>query len=350
VRVAIVDTYYPAFLEEHYAARPGLDGEPYEVQLRSLLDRSFGTSDAYSRGLRALGHEATDLIVNCAPLQRAWPGRRRFGRRRRVAMDQIAALDPEVVYFQDLNVLGRRDLNALRDAGRLVVGQIASPAPPDEQLRGYDLILTSFPHFVERFRALGLDSEYFRIAFDPEVLERLGTLGGRTHDVVFVGGIHPGVHGRGTALLEEVCARLDVDVWGYGADALPEDSPILRRYHGEAWGLDMYAVLAQAKVCLNRHIDAAEGHANNMRLYEATGMGAALLTDRGSNLAELFEPEREVATYEGADELVAQAQRLLSDEPARAELARAGHARTMREHTYPQRMAELAAILEARLG
>src|SRR5206468_7392476 len=139
-------------------------------------------------------------------------------RRRRTAMDQIAALDPDVVYLQDLNVFARRDLDALRAAGRLVVGQIASPAPPDEQLRGYDLILTSFPHFVERFRALGVDSEYFRIAFDPEVHDRLRARGidasaetERVHDVVFVGGVHPGVHGRGTALLEEACRRLQVD-------------------------------------------------------------------------------------------------------------------------------------------
>jgi hypothetical protein len=47
-------------------------------------------------------------------------------------------------------------------------------------------------------------------------------------------------------------------------------------------------------VALNRHIAAAEGHANNMRLYEATGVGTCLLTDRGSNLGELFEVGREV--------------------------------------------------------
>ena len=102
-------------------------------------------------------------------------------------------------------------------------------------------------------------------------------------------------------------------------------------------------------MCLNRHIDAAEGHANNMRHYEATGVGAALLTDRGSNLGELFEPEREVATYADVEELVTRAQELLADEHRRDALARAGQERTLREHTYPQRMSELEAILASRL-
>ena len=64
------------------------------------------------------------------------------------------------MYVQDLGFFSRRELDAIRRAGTLVVGQIASEPPPPERLRGFDLILTSFPHYVERFRALGVDSEY----------------------------------------------------------------------------------------------------------------------------------------------------------------------------------------------
>ena len=62
----------------------------------------------------------------------------------------------------------------------------------------------------------------------------------------------------------------------------------------------MYRVLARSKIALNRHIDVAEDHANNMRLYEATGVGTFLITDAKRNLSELFEPGEEVVTY--ADE------------------------------------------------
>ena len=37
---------------------------------------------------------------------------------------------------------------------------------------GYDLILTSFPHFVSRIKEAGVASEYFRLGFDPRMLSQ----------------------------------------------------------------------------------------------------------------------------------------------------------------------------------
>ena len=64
----------------------------------------------------------------------------------------------------------------------------------------------------------------------------------------------------------------------------------------------MYRVLARTRVAMNRHGDIAEGHANNMRLFEATGAGALLATEAADNLPELFEPGREVLAYRDADD------------------------------------------------
>jgi spore maturation protein CgeB len=101
---------------------------------------------------------------------------------------------------------------------------------------------------------------------------------------------------------------------------------------------------------VNRHIDAAEGHANNMRLYEATGSGALLLTDRGSNLHELFEPGREVVVYEGASDLADKAAHYLAHDDERRAIAAAGQARTLSDHTYARRMEQLASALSDRLA
>jgi spore maturation protein CgeB len=173
MRILIVDTCYPAFVDAHYAAHPGLDRESYDVQWRALMDTFFGTADAYSHYLRPLGHEAHEVIANCVPLQRAWakehPARRRLPRRRGsddVVLRQAAWFEPDVVYVQNLNHLADETLERLRQISGFVVGQIASEAPAAERLRRYDLLLTSFPHFVDRFRALGTPAEYFRIGFD----------------------------------------------------------------------------------------------------------------------------------------------------------------------------------------
>ena len=72
MRIFILDTYYPAFLAAHYRRRPQLASSGYEEQLGTLMDRCFGTSDAYSRHLRELGHETFEVVANCEPLQLRW--------------------------------------------------------------------------------------------------------------------------------------------------------------------------------------------------------------------------------------------------------------------------------------
>lgn len=378
LRVLVVDTYYPAFQEALYSAHLGLSEAPYETQLGSLIAAHFGTSGAYSRELRALGHEAEDVIVNCLPLQRRWaiergsqrmlragqklaPDRaaQRFGEPllHAVAHQQVADFEPDVVYLQDLWFFTPAELARLRDDGRLVVGQIASAPPPDRTMREYDLVTTSFPHFVERFRGLGIDSEYLRIAFDPEVLDRLRDRGidsaadsQRRFAVSFVGGLSPGVHGDRVSLFEELARAVTVDAWGYGAEQLDRGSPLLEHFHGESWGLDMYGVLAESKIVVNRHIESAEGNANNMRLFEATGAGALLVTDAAANLSEMFEPGREVVTYDGLEDLVAKVRHFSERDEERIAIARAGQARTLAQHTYGVRIPELAAMLERRLA
>jgi len=86
-----------------------------------------------------------------------------------------------------------------------------------------------------------------------------------------------------------------------------------------------------------------------MHLYEATGVGAMLISDEKSNLGELFEIGTEIESYRDADELIDKVRYYLSHEDERARIARAGQARTLREHTYLHRMRELEQLLEPRL-
>lgn len=348
MRVLIVDTCYEAFLDSHYAT-PGLTARPYAEQWRTLMDTFFGTADAYSHYLGELGHEAHEVVVNCTQLQEAW-GREHgvAGAGEVVLAAQVEEFRPDVAYVQNLHALSDDTLSALRHAGIFVAGQIASEAPSAERLRMYDLLLTSFPHFVERFRGLGVDAEYFRIGFDPRVLDRLGQVPVE-HDVVFVGALNNLRHRRGNRAIARAARALPLEAWGYDLRGWPPWSTLRRRYRGEAWGIDMFRVLASSRIALNRHIGVAGQYANNMRLYEATGVGSLLLTDAKANLSELFDIGNEVLAYRDADDLIKQARATLGDEDARREIANAGQARTLRDHSYGVRMRELSEILESHL-
>lgn len=358
MRVLIVDTCYPAFLATHYRTNPGLERRMYDEQWRALMDTFFGTADSYSHHLREFGHEAHEVVVNAEPLQRAWA--QEHGARRglvsrlsrktgtELVIAQANWFQPDVVYVQNLSALSPETLNALAAESRLLVGQIASEAPVREHLRRFALILTSFPHYVPMFRELGIAAEYLKLAFDPRILERLGSTSLR-HGAAFVGNLGRAQHARGNDLLERAAERRPIEFWGYNLEGRRPDSPLLRRYHGEAWGLEMFRVLAEAGIAVNRHIDVAEDYANNMRLYEATGVGSLLLTDAKLNLGELFEVGQEVVTYRDEDELVEAVDHYLRHEDERAALAAAGQRRTLADHTYAVRMRELSDILYAYL-
>jgi hypothetical protein len=58
----------------------------------------------------------------------------------------------------------------------------------------------------------------------------------------------------------------------------------------------MYKILGRSRIVLNHRGDIAP-FANNLRLYEATGMGALLITDWKKNLHEMLEPVKSEALW-----------------------------------------------------
>lgn len=361
LRVLIVGTLYDGFLDDLYRARPGLESQPYDVQLRAILDSGFGTGDACSAGLRDAGCDARDIICNADALQSRWavengislPADRRE-RRRLVAAAQIHDFRPDVLLVPEWNPLGDALYREWKPRVRLIVGEIASSLRPDRTYAPYDLVVSSWPPIVEYFRASGKRAEYLPLAFDERLLKRLGPCSPE-FDVTFVGGLSP-AHDDRRRWLEKLVEQFPIAVFGYGAETLPPDSSLHRVHRGPVWGLDMYRVLACSRITLNSHgkIDVrgrvSNDFANNMRLFEATGVGAFLLTDHKTNLHELFEHDREVVSWHSPADCLEKTLHYLSHDVERQQIARAGHKRTLRDHTYTRRMKRLADILRESLS
>ena len=104
----------------------------------------------------------------------------------------------------------------------------------------------------------------------------------------------------------------------------------------------MFTIFRRSQIVINQHIGIAGAFANNMRLYEATGCGATLVTDRKAILPELFEVGSEVVDYGDPAECLARIETLLG-EPAQCAAIGDSKARTCGGHTYVQRTAELKA-------
>lgn len=140
------------------------------------------------------------------------------------------------------------------------VAAICSPMPwevrkPDGTC-AYDAIISSIPWMVDKAdkHTRGV---YMPLAFDSRA--RVCGMGvERDLGCIFVGTVGPN-HQRRASLLEEL------------RDVVTVLPPV--------FGREYFRTLARAKVVLNVHAEWAQGARNNMRLFEATGMGAACVTD-----------------------------------------------------------------------
>lgn len=394
MKFLVLNSDYLAFLRWLYAQHPGLEKQPYQKQMRVRAESLFGVADFCSSNLRKLGHEAWDIYANNEFMQKAWArehgihvqggtlatlrARKILQRAWRVVAKtplcylkpffrpvlrsvgihptwfydilaaQIKHYKPDVLLNQAMAGISSRFLREMKPYTRLLMGQIASALPADQDFHVYDLVISSLPNFVEHFRNLDVPSEPLRWAFEPVVLSKLKH---RSRDIAvsFVGSLFTAHQGR-VRLLEHVSSHLEIGIWGIGIDTLSQDSPIRLGHKGTAWGIEMYQILYRSKMTLNHHIDVADCYANNMRLFEATGVGTLLITDWKTNLHEMFEPGKEVVAYRNPEECAELVRYYLEHDDERKAIARAGQQRTLRDHTYAQRVAQLCEIVVSALS
>ncbi len=246
-------------------------------------------------------------------------------------------------------------LQEVKQHVRLLVGWGSPPVllykrDPGSYKQVYDLMVAPSEGMVDHFRGVGIKAELLRHAFEPRILSKIRAGPERTLPVSFVGLLRAGYSKR-RELLEILCESMggQVFVWASSLNDLPPDSSIRKRHQGHAWGQDIYQILSMSKIGWNSHLEIAGKFADNLRLFEVTGVGALLITDWKENLHKVFEVGKEVLAYRNADECIALIQYYLERDIERNAIALAGQQRTLREHTYCHRMQELVGIVRKNL-
>ena len=335
MRIALVDTVYPQFL----ASLPPLT-ESYDAELVHLMDRRFGTFDAYSYHLRMLGWDVIDIVANHAALQNLWLAEQGLnGFPQDIAREQIRQFRPDVVFVQDLSFFSANDLRELKSE-YVLAGQCSCRFDDTEKLKHFDVLFSSFPFYVDRFNALGVKGVYLPLAFDPRVLEQ--TQSEARTLASFVGGF--GKHWETDELFTVLAERTPIAFWGYGYEKAPE--AVRKRWRGPAWGREMYTIYGRSHIVLNRHGGISHGLSNNLRLFEATGMGAMLLTEESPNIREFF-GEDGCARYTSPADAAEKINYYLDHPAEMLQIASKGQAMTLSKHTYSQRMPLVSETLKA---
>ena len=187
----------------------------------------------------------------------------------------------------------------------------------------------------------GIDATWVPDAFDPY---RAQPSNRRVDRIAFVGAAHP----DRVRILEELAGRgQPVHAWGRDFSHHPVDR--LR-----TWGwtradipasrdiplTEAYRVVGESAASVNIHGPQTD---HPMRTFEVPGMAGVSLEDRRS-VERFYDVGTEVEVWDDVDQLVELSERSRKDRAWAEGLREKGRARTLAEHTFDHRIAEVDAL------
>lgn len=407
MKIFHISGLYSSYIDGFFLAHPEISHMTFSEAL-SLLDNDFMSwGGGWEDGLIKAGCEAEHVTMGVGAQQNfllsLWakenmPSGEYSDSDILVAMVQASRPDVVLFYCWDEQLLQR--LKAECPSVRLFVGWIGSSLFNFDIMRQLDLMLCCAPENIPTLNQMGIKAVHIDHAFNPDINNFIqpGTKVGTT----FVGQLvrQKSFHRQREEMLLEISRYTDLKIYSpsYYAGGFKENTKVLLRkalyYENKTlnsltgglagrviahvpklgkvtrwteapvmpvnrklkpylcppkWGLAMFQALSDSLIALNIHADSSPKFASNMRLWEATGVGTCLLTDRKENMADIFVEDKECVVYDSAEDCVEKI-KWLTEHPEKAlEIGRAGQARTLRDHTNVQQGDRIVQAVRAML-
>ena len=367
-----------------------------------LLSDTSEPIGSYTRIYKGHGIEACCLITNAAYLQKAWCEEKGLVKlkRQNLVLEQVKEFSPDVLIIEDIDFIDREWVNLVRSTVKklkLVIGSHCAPYNSEmvNNFKNLDLLFTCTPGLKYDLEREGVNVYLIYHGFDPTILLKIDNENDEVKDkLVFSGSLFTGVgfHDKRIMFLENILKN-DIDLVIYGnlekgsktivkkilffffrilnllkLGTIVEHFQFLKNYqdYGDTlvkgystrlkkamrppvFGIEMFRKLKESDIILNIHGEVAGEYAGNIRLFEATGVGSCLLTDRKKNINELFEPGKEIVVYDSPEDCISKIKWLLENEDERKIIAQNGQRRTLRNHTVENRCSEIIKIIRQEL-
>jgi spore maturation protein CgeB len=209
-------------------------------------------------------------------------------------------------------------------------------------LAPYDALFFKEPRVVERVRdMLGLPVYYLPQACNPR-WHRPAAEPGTEPYLVIASGQHP----ARIRLLERLIAKdIPLRLYGRGFPRWIGETTLRGVHTGQDVRWEEKARVFRSAAGVLNTMNIGEMAGVNVRLFEAAGSGAAVLTEFRETVPDLFDVGTEVLTFHDFDELVDQATRLLTEQGLTARLGDAAARRAHHDHTYDLRVAQILETL-----
>jgi spore maturation protein CgeB len=373
IRLLKASASYSSYLDMFYAMHPDLKDCSYAKQYTVFMDDCYGWADFWKKHLeKNRKFNVLEIIPNNPYMQKKWAKEKgvKYSEENwqlEILEAQISEYKPEIFFCHDGGITKSEfKINIKKKVPtiKIIIDWDGVAFKDTKRFEGCNLILSSHPDTVEFYQSQGINSYLMEFGFESSILDKLTS--DKIYNTSFVGGISlfNNGHYRRLKTLASISRETKIDFFLSGVkDWQPwSRSQLDRVFQGKfrefidimelgkknqrtVFGLDMYQVLANSKITLNIHIDSSNHHAGNVRLIEATGCGACLLTDEKNNLSDYFDIDKEVITYKDTNDALDKINYLLSHDKARKEIAWAGQKKTLSKYTFKKSMEHFSKYL-----
>jgi hypothetical protein len=389
MKVLMLWGYYPYYLSYFYEKYPFVKGMPFEEHRNKILDDHFGWPAELSRYMNHQGIQTEFIIANAEILQKKWAEENNFryyskeNWLKEIAMEQIKRFRPDVLWTSSVSYCGRDFVKRALSYCKKAISWVSGITPNDFDVSGFSTLITSNPEVLKDQQYLFDDIIITKPGFDHGILKEIGPIE-KKYDITFVGGISM-LHSKRAEILSYLIKEgVDIKIFGYLSEQkTPKKINIIRQtavdilkrrdfhkdiyrlrqsfiktdyqrnvetiksvHQGLVFGLDMYRTLAASLVTLNVHIDIVGNYSGNIRMFEATGIGTCLVTEYTKDIREMFEPDKEILTYNSKEDLLEIIQTMLNKREKVEQIAKDGQKRTLQNHTLERMFNDIRSVFD----
>lgn len=403
MRLAIIQNLYDNYIVD-FQSKNFSTLKDYKSSLSLLQYDSFSWNGCWAEHLKDYGIEVVELYVNFDMLNAYWCLENNLKQNSGILdiiIQQLKVYKVDAVLNTDVNILKSPFIRRIKEETNVkhVYAHVCSPYYLRDDVSEYDGLFTCLHRLVEMFKSYGKPAVYLPHCFNSNIIERIEVKKSRekNNKIIFAGGVIKGGEwhdDRERLLLSFIHNRIPMTllseitnynyVKGYATsigkksifyllkmlreagvrDQILHKMPLIRKAlpwksvpdnsvnrtlfnfsNKPIYGLEYFSVMGNHALALNNHGGASRDEAANMRLFESTGVGAALITDHKSNLREFFDIDREVVSYKTIPEAMEKAVYLLDHPAVSDQIGKAGQKRVLKDHTFKNRAPLLASSI-----
>ena len=351
----------------------------YNELLREVFSFGFGENNNITKELSRKKYKCMEIIANVKLLQQSWSKQYSKINNKNIIFEQICFYKSNIIYFGNYSLLNIKLINQIRKLNhvKLIIVFHCSPITPniEKKLKLADLVITcteGYKKIIER----KIKKKTYQIshAFNA-TSKNIKNFEKRKIDIAFIGSLYikSGLHVNRINLIYHLLKNFKnsyiainfsikniINFFGFAIffnlrctfseklNIIFKTIYIIIFSKKPVYGNQMLEILSNTKILINSHIEDTK-YAGNMRLFEGTGMGCMVLTDKKRSLNKLFSPKQEIVIYHSITDMINKIKYYLANKKKLSQIANKGFLKTIKDHNYKKRILILDKLINKNL-